>query len=96
MTTTFNTADLHALEREIATEHCRVVIECYARWTPSSYPMPVYDVSELEDVGCREPDMQDSNRLELQRAVRYLDMREQLVRPIQEQPQFVSFKQGAA
>lgn len=87
---------LLALEREIATEHCTVVVECYARPVPSSYPRPVYDTSTLEDLGHREPDIEASNREELARSVRYLDMRQLLLRPIPGQEHLVAFKERTA
>lgn len=85
--------ELLALERDIATEHCTVVVECYARPVPSSYPRPVYDATELEDLGHREPDILQSNKQELTRAVRYLDMRQLLLRPIPGKAHLVAFKE---
>lgn len=86
------TTDLQALEREIATEHCRVAIETLALRAPSSYPAPVYDISALDDDGCRDPEIMEANRAELARSVRYLDLREALYRPAPSMPQFVTFK----
>lgn len=96
MTPTFTTSDLHALEREIATEHCRVVIETLALSVASSYPTPVYDTLSLEDDGCRDPEILEANRQLVARAVRYLDYREALYRPVPAMLQFVAFKPGAA
>lgn len=89
---TFNTADLRTLEREIATDHCRTVVEYYATHRPSSYKAPVYDTSEI-DTQHTDEELLEANRVELDRAVRYLDARELLVRPVPECPQFVAFKE---
>lgn len=90
----FKATELLALERQIATEHCRVAIECFARSTPSSFPMPIYDVSQQEENTCTEPEILEANRLEVERAVKYLDMRELLMRPVPSMPQYVAFKPG--
>src|SRR3954471_11058612 len=92
--TTYKAIEMLALERQIATEHCRVAIECLALSVPSSYPMPIYDVSQLEENGCTEAEILEANRLEVERAVKYLDMREVLARPVPSMPQYVAFKPG--
>lgn len=76
------TTDLQSLEREIATEAARVDIASYAARAPSSYPKPVYDISQVE-----------FNQQGVARAVRYLDARQLLVRPLPECPQFVAFRE---
>lgn len=82
---------LAGLQREIADEACRVDIECHALGVPSSYPHPVYDVSALEPDGISDPDICAADQQAIDRAVRYLDMRGLLVRPIAGQANYVSF-----
>lgn len=84
---------LLALEREIAEAAARTTIELFARKAPSNFPHPVWDVSE-PDAG-EVADRLFGAAEDLERAVRYLDMRELLVRPVADMPQMVSFKQGA-
>lgn len=79
------------LQREIADEACRVDIECHALGVPSSYPHPVYDVSQLELGHPNDDEMAASDQQAIDRAVRYLDMRGLLVRPIAGQANYVSF-----
>lgn len=85
---------LLSLEREIAEEHATTVLEVYAATVPSDYPRPVYDTTalELEQIAS-EPD-EEAARRTLDRAVRYLDLREMLVRPFAGHPEFVAFKRG--
>lgn len=82
---------LAQLQREIADEACRVDIECHAMGVPSSYPHPVYDVSQLEPDSISDPDICAADQQAIDRAVRYLDMRWLLVRPIAGQANYVSF-----
>lgn len=79
------------LQRDIADEACRVDIECHALGVPSSYPHPVYDVSALEPDGISDPDICAADQQAINRAVRYLDMRGLLVRPIAGKANYVSF-----
>lgn len=80
----------------IADEACRVEIECKARPVPSNYPQPVYDTRELEDVYVDEPELLQSYREDVERAVRYLDLRGQIVRPFSDAPHLVSMLPGVA
>jgi hypothetical protein len=85
---------LQSLAQQIADETCRTDIECKARSWPSNLSTPVYDVSELEPTGINDPDLIEADQLDLERAVRYLDLRGLLVRPIAGQQHLVSI--GAA
>lgn len=89
-----NVAAYH-LALSIADESARSDVECIALAVPSNHPMPVYDVRALEPGLPQDDDMQDDYRAALDKAVRYLDLRGLLVRPIAGQPQFVSFARAA-
>lgn len=88
-------ATLHSLEREIAFEHCRVSIECNALRVPSSYPTPVYDISQI-DTPYEDQEVLESIRQDIARSVRYLDALQMLVRPLAECSQFVAFRPEGA
>lgn len=79
------------LAREIADDYARSDIECKAAGVISTYPHPVYDVTQLEPGLCSEPELLAAYRADVDRAVQYLDLRGQLVRPFAGQPHYVSF-----
>jgi hypothetical protein len=87
--------NVHDLAIEIADEACRVDIECKARHCPSDFPAPVYDVSAAEAEWINDAEIIESNQRDLERAVRYLDARGLLYRPMPSQPQYVSFGRAA-
>lgn len=76
---------------QIADDYTRSDIECKAAGVISTYPRPVYDVTQLEPGLCSEPELLAAYRADVDRAVRYLDLRGLLVRPFHGQPQYVSF-----
>lgn len=86
---------MEALQRELADEYARVTIETKARYCESNFPAPVYDITALEDTRIDDPEQVSGDIEELQRAVRYLDLRGALVRPIAAHPEFVSFGRAA-
>lgn len=82
--------DLAALERELATELARSDLECYAAEVDRpAGQMPRYDTSRLNEgrAAWMNP---DDLQADLARAVRHLDLRGLLVRPIPGQPHIVS------
>jgi hypothetical protein len=79
----------------IADESCRVLIETRARYCISTCPKPVYDVSALEPTTILDEEMDTADLEALRRAVRYLDLRGLLVRPVAGNPQYVSFAEAA-
>lgn len=86
---------LHDIERQIATESSRVDIETKARlYQRIEGCMPVYDVSELAQMPFVDPDLQQADREDITRAVRYLDLRGLLVRADPQRPHLVSFAEG--
>lgn len=78
---------------EIADEYARSDIECKAMAAVTNFPRPVYDVSQPEGPG--DPALIEAAMQDVQRAVRYLDLRGLIVRPFPGQPQFVSFPEVA-
>jgi hypothetical protein len=83
--------NVHDLAIEIADEACRVDIECFALSVPSDFSAPVYDTTALEPGHLNDAELQTADMEAIQRAVRYLDLRGLLVRPMPSQPQYVSF-----
>lgn len=88
---TLDSPDVEDLAFEIADESCRVDIECRALTVASDYPAPVYDVHHLEPGHVDDEEIRAADREAIARAVRYLDARGLLVRPMPSQPQYVSF-----
>jgi hypothetical protein len=86
---------MQSIAIEIADDYARSDIECKALGVISTYPHPVYDVSAVEVGPINEPELIDAYRADVERAVRYLDLRGQLVRPFEGRPQFVSFGRQA-
>lgn len=87
----FKTSELQALQQQIADQASITVIESYARRT---YHRGLWDVS-LPDAEERTGALTLEGMAEdLQRAVRYLDMRELLKRPVPGQCNLVSIKGG--
>ena len=86
-------AQLAALERQIATEAAWTDLECIARMVrpASATSGPQYDLTLLrEDLPGDDPEVRASEAAHLATAVRYLDLRGLLVRPIPGQPHIVS------
>lgn len=90
---------LQKLQQDIADDYARFEIETKARYV--SMPdrpvnQPLYDVSKLEpqDGGMNDEENLESDRRDLARAVRYLDMRGQLLRPIAGYPNIVAIGGG--
>jgi hypothetical protein len=82
-----------ALAIQIADEYARSDIECKAVAAITNFPRPVYDISQAEGPG--DPALIEAAMEDVQRAVRYLDLRGLIVRPFPGQPQFVSFPDEA-
>lgn len=82
---------LLAMQREIADEACRVDIECYAIEAQTELARPVFDVSEEAGSQIADDSLRLAAREAILRAVRYLDMRNLLVRPFPDRPHLVSF-----
>ena len=82
------------LQREIADEAARVHIECHAMHVSSDWPMPVYDVTRLEDDGITDEDICSARLAGIARSAQYLSLRGALVRPFPEFPQLVAFPEA--
>jgi hypothetical protein len=80
---------LARLQREIADEYARADVECKARQVVTNYPAPVYDTTAAEGPGDQE--IAAAAMADVERAVRYLDLRGLIVRPWSYLPQLVSF-----
>lgn len=87
--------DMAQLQQEIADDHCRVVVETYCVRCPSDCPMPVWDTATLENPW-RDDDMRQADQREVERALRYLDLRGLITRPIPGDRRYVSFLAEAA
>ena len=88
-------AELQTLQRRLADAAAVTHIELFARRVPSTYVRDVYDVSSVDELEAIERDIVQLQE-DLRSAVRYLDLRGLLVRPVKGHPQFVSFAKGAA
>lgn len=87
--------ELAHLQQDFADEACKHLVETSAEWVPSKAPRWVYDVSRLDaDVQANAEDP-DAELATLRRAVRYLDLRGLLARPIENRPECVSFWRGS-
>jgi hypothetical protein len=84
--------DVETLAIEIADEYTRADVECKALAAVTNFPRPVYDISQAEGPG--DPALIEAAMEDVQRAVRYLDLRGLIVRPFPGQPQFVSFPEA--
>lgn len=83
--------DAHSMAMQIADDASRVCIECRARSVATNYPHPVYDISGHEPDGITDPDLVAADMESIGQAVKYLDLRQILVRPIPGKPHYVSF-----
>jgi hypothetical protein len=86
-------SSLQQLQQEIADECARTDLECKARsidivGQPTRPPM--YDVSQLEVEWLNDEEIVEANQRDVERAVRYLDLRGLLTRPIVGQPNIVA------
>lgn len=85
--------ELAALERQIAEEHCRMFIETRAKLASlAADTVPLYDVSQLESSAFKDYELLAADMAEIIMAVRYLDLREMLERPVEGRPELVRFK----
>lgn len=83
--------DVARMALEIADETMRTTIECKAARCLSTWPAPVYDVTRLEPGHITDDEIVQADRRDIERAVRYLDLRGLLVRPVAGSPHYVSF-----
>lgn len=84
---------INELEREIATDYARTAIECNARMVMGDDNGPFYDVTQLEPGRYTDEGLRAADAADVARAVRYLELRGLLVRPVAGQPQLVGFKE---
>lgn len=87
---------LHQLQQEIADESARSDVECIAQAVPSYHNlMPVYRLDEISSNLPSDDDMREDYAAAPAKAVRYLDLRQLLVRPVKGEAQFVCFARAS-
>lgn len=87
--------ELQELQQELADEAAQHRVETWAAWVPSTAPAWVYDVTRLDEDFAERADDPESDLQALRCAVRYLDLRQLLHRPIAGFPEFVTFARAA-
>jgi hypothetical protein len=89
--------DLHRLEREIAVEAARTLIETRALLVQvKEGPVSVYDISRLEPTNHSDGEMLASDLQAIARAAMYLGLLGRLVRVDADRPQLVAIREETA
>lgn len=87
--------DVQALAIEIANDASVVLIESYAERSHLVSDRAIWDVSAVDALEVNDDESIDMVLADLQRAVKYLDMRGRIERPVVGQPNLVAIRSQA-